>query len=164
MARDLRKDEPYAAYDEVDFEVAVEYNADVYDRFLVRMKEIRESCKIIRQCLDKLPDGPFIARDAAHVLPRKKDVLRDSAAMIQDFYQVFRGPQAPKGEVYRAIEVPKGEMGVYIRSEGGAQARPRALHHPQLLPRPGGAGPGRGGDDRRHGGHLRQHRRRPGRL
>jgi NADH:ubiquinone oxidoreductase subunit D len=139
VARDLRKDEPYAAYDEVDFEVAVEYNADVYDRFLVRMKEIRESCRIIRQCLDNLPDGPFLARDAAHVMPLKKNVLRDSPAMIQDFNHVFRGPQAPKGEVYRAIEVPKGEMGVYIRSEGGAKpARIRftnpSFYHGQAVP------------------------------
>jgi NADH-quinone oxidoreductase subunit D len=126
VVRDLRKDEPYAAYEEMDFEVAVEYNADVYDRFLVRMKEIRESCKIIRQCLDNMPDGPYLARDAAHSLPTKKNVLRDSAAMIQDFYQVFQGPQVPKGEVYRAIEVPKGEMGVYIRSEGGA--KPARVH------------------------------------
>jgi NADH-quinone oxidoreductase subunit D len=139
VTRDLRKDEPYAAYDEVDFEVAVEYNADVYDRFLVRMKEMRESCKIIRQCLDNLPPGPFLARDAAHSLPAKKNVLRDSAAMIQDFYQVFQGPQVPKGEVYRAIEVPKGEMGVYIRSEGGAKpARVRfttpSFYHGQAVP------------------------------
>ncbi len=139
VARDLRKDEPYAAYDEVDFEVAVEYNADVYDRFLVRMKEIRESCKIVRQCLDNLPDGPFVARDAGRTLPLKKNVLRDPAAMIQDFYQVFEGPQVPKGEVYRAIEAPKGEMGVYIRSEGGAKpARIRfttpSFYHGQAVP------------------------------
>jgi len=139
VARDLRKDEPYAAYAEVDFEVAVEYNADVYDRFLVRMKEIRESCKIVRQCLDQMPDGDFIARDAAHALPRKRDVLRESGAMIQDFNQVFRGPQVPKGEVYRAIEVPKGEMGVYIRSEGGPRpARVRfstpSFYHGQAVP------------------------------
>ena len=139
VARDLRRDEPYAAYDEVDFEVAVEYNADVYDRFLVRMKEIRESCKIIRQCLSELPDGSHVADDVAHVLPSKKDVLRDPAAMIRDFYHVFRGPAAPKGEVYRAIEVPKGEMGVYIRSEGGAKpARVRfsnpSFYHSQAVP------------------------------
>jgi NADH-quinone oxidoreductase subunit D len=139
VARDLRKDEPYAAYPEVDFEVAVEYNADVYDRFLVRMKEIRESCKIIRQCLDQMPDGAFLAKDAGHVMPRKPDVLRDSAAMIQDFYQVFRGPQVPKGEVYRATEAPKGEMSVYIRSEGGAKpARVRfsqpSFYHGQAVP------------------------------
>jgi len=126
VARDLRKDEPYAAYDEVDFEVAVEYDADVYARFMVRMKEMRESCKIIRQCLDNLPDGPYLAADAAHVLPLKKNVLRDSAAMVQDFVHVFRGPQVPKGEVYRAIEVPKGEMGVYIVSDGGPM--PQRLH------------------------------------
>ncbi len=139
VARDLRKDEPYAAYDEVDFEVAVEYNADVYDRFLVRMKEIRESCKIIRQCLDNLPAGPFVAKDAGHAMPVKKDVLRDAAAMVQDFCQVFRGPQAPRGEIYSAIEAPKGEMGVYIRSEGDAKpARIRfttpSFYHGQAVP------------------------------
>jgi NADH-quinone oxidoreductase subunit D len=126
VARDLRKDDPYAAYDEVDFEVAVEHDADVYARFLVRMKEMRESCKIIHQCLDNLPDGPYLAADAAHVLPLKKNVLRDSAAMVQDFMHVLRGPQVPKGEVYRAIEVPKGEMGVYIVSDGGPM--PQRLH------------------------------------
>lgn len=139
VPRDLRKDEPYAAYNEVDFEVAVEYNADVYDRFLVRMKEIRESCKIIRQCLDNLPDGPFLARDAAHVVPLKKYVLRDAAAMIQDFYQVFQGPATPKGEVYRAIEAPKGEMGVYIRSDGGPKPQrirfsTPSFYHGQAVP------------------------------
>ena len=139
VARDLRKDEPYAAYSEVDFEVAVEYNADVYDRFLVRMKEIRESCNIIRQCLDNMPDGPFLAKDAAHSIPLKKDVMRDSAAMIQDFEHVFRGPRAPKGEVYVCTEAPKGEMGVYIRSDGGS--RPQRVHfatpsfyHAQAVP------------------------------
>jgi len=139
VARDLRKDEPYAAYSEIDFEVAVEYNADVYDRFLVRMKEIRESCKIIRRCLDGLPPGPFLAPDAGHALAMKKNVLRDPAAMIQDFKQVFQGPQVPKGEVYRAIEVPKGEMGVYIRSEGDSKpARVRfttpSFYHGQAVP------------------------------
>jgi NADH-quinone oxidoreductase subunit D len=139
VARDLRKDEPYAAYPEVEFDVAVEYNADVYDRFLVRMKEIRESCRIIGQCLDQLPDGPFISRDMGSALPRKRDVLRDSASMIQDFYQVFRGPIVPVGEIYRAIEVPKGEMGVYIRSTGdGRPARVRfttpSFYHAQAVP------------------------------
>jgi len=139
VARDLRKDEPYAAYDEVDFDVAVEYNADVYDRFLVRMKEIRESCRIITQCLDQLPDGPYISSEMGSSLPRKKNVLRDSGSMIQDFYQVFRGPQVPVGEVYRATEVPKGEMGVYIRSAGdGKPARVRlstpSFYHCQAVP------------------------------
>src|SRR5680860_1347646 len=126
VERDLRKDEPYAAYDEVDFEVAVEYNADVYDRFLVRMKEVRESCSIVRQCLDKMPEGEYLARDAAHVLPLKKNVMSDAASMVQDFVHVFHGPRIPEGEVYRAVEVPKGEMGVYISSDGGP--KPQRLH------------------------------------
>lgn len=139
VARDLRKDEPYAAYPEVDFEVAVAYDADVYSRFLVRIKEMYESCKIIQQCLDNLPDGPFLAADAAHVLPLKKNVLRDSAAMVQDFMHVLRGPQVPKGEVYRSIEVPKGEMGVYIVSDGGPKPQRLRLstpsfYHGQAIP------------------------------
>ena len=139
VARDLRKDEPYAAYPEVDFEVAVAYDADVYSRFLVRIKEMYESCKIIQQCLDNLPDGPFLASDAAHVLPLKKNVLRDSAAMVQDFMHVLRGPQVPKGEVYRSIEVPKGEMGVYIVSDGGPKPQRLRLstpsfYHGQAIP------------------------------
>src|SRR5665648_683073 len=127
MERDLRKTEPYAAYDEVDFDVAVEYDADVYSRYLVRMKEMYESCRIILQCLDQLPEGDYINQDApSQTFPRKKQVMRDSAAMVQDFMQTFRGPKVPKGEVYKAIEVPKGEMGVYIVSDG--TSIPQRLH------------------------------------
>jgi NADH-quinone oxidoreductase subunit D len=132
VARDLRKDEPYAAYGEIDFEVCVEYEADVYDRYLVRMREMLESCKIILQCLDNLPDGDVLAADAAHVLPPKKRVMRDAAAMVQDFVHVFHGPNAPKGEVYKAIEVPKGEMGVYIVSDGGPKPQRLRLTTPTL--------------------------------
>jgi NADH-quinone oxidoreductase subunit D len=119
VERDLRRNEPYAAYPDLDFEVCVEYEADVYARYRVRMREMRESLKIIRQCLDKIPAGEVMTRDAAHVLPMKKDVLRSSAAMVQDFVQVFRGPQVPVGEVYSAIETPHGELGFYISSDGG---------------------------------------------
>ena len=119
VERDLRKNEPYAAYPELDFEVAVEYEADVYSRYLVRMREMHESIKIIRQCLDNMPDGPVRAEDALHVIPPKEEVLRSSAAMIQDFVQVFGGPQVPAGEVYRAVETPHGELGFYIVSDGG---------------------------------------------
>ncbi len=118
VPRDLRKDEPFAAYDQLDFNVCVEYEADVIARYAVRMNEIYESIKIIKQCLDNMPEGPVIAEDALHVIPPKKDVMRSSAAMIQDFVQVFRGPQVPKGEVYKAIETPQGELGFYIVSDG----------------------------------------------
>ncbi|MCL4367784.1 MAG: hypothetical protein M1337_01210 [Actinobacteria bacterium] len=139
VARDLRKDEPYAAYGEIDFEVAVEYDADVYARYRVRMKEMYESCKIIRQCLDNLPDGDYIASDAAHVLPRKKQVLRDAAAMVQDFVHVFHGPDAPQGEVYVAHEAPKGEMAVYAVSDGGPKPQrlrfsTPSFYHAQVVP------------------------------
>jgi NADH-quinone oxidoreductase subunit D len=119
VTRDLRRDEPYAAYPDMDFEVCVEYEADVYARYRVRMREMRESLKIIRQCLDNMPAGDFISTDAAHVLPRKKDVMRSAAAMVQDFVQVFHGPAVPAGEVYRAIETPHGELGFYVVSDGG---------------------------------------------
>ena len=103
------------------------------------MKEIRESCKIIKQCLDNLPSGPYRAPDAAHAIPIKKNVLRDAATMVNNFYQVFNGPQVPKGEVYMATEVPKGEMGVYIRSTGDSKpARIRfttpSYYHCQVMP------------------------------
>jgi NADH-quinone oxidoreductase subunit D len=139
VPRDLRKDEPFAAYDEIDFEPVVEYEADVYARYMVRMREMYASLDIMRQALDQLPDGEVMATDAAHVIPRKKDVLRDAASMVQDFVQVFHGPQAPKGEVYKAIEVPKGEMGVYICSDGGPKPQRLRLttptfYHAQAVP------------------------------
>ena len=139
VARDLRKDEPYAAYGEIDFDVAVEYDADVYARYRVRMKEMYESCRIIRQCLDNMPDGDYIAKDAAHVLPRKREVLRDAAAMVQDFVHVFHGPDAPEGEVYVGHEVPKGEMAVYAVSDGGPKPQRLRLstpsfYHAQAVP------------------------------
>ncbi|GAB4242520.1 MAG: NADH dehydrogenase (quinone) subunit D [Thermoleophilia bacterium] len=131
VARDLRKDEPFAAYDEIDFEVAVEYDSDVYARYLVRMKEMYESCNIIRRALEQIPDGDVIAEEARSLtIPRKKNVMRDAAAMVQDFVQVFRGPKIPKGEVYKAIEVPKGEMGVYIVSDGGPKPQRLRLTTP----------------------------------
>lgn len=119
VERDLRKNEPFAAYPELDFDIAVEYDADVYARYIVRMREMYESCKIIAQCLDRMPDGPVLAEDAFHVIPQKKDVMRSSAAMIQDFVQVFWGPQVPVGEVYKAVETPHGELAFYIVSNGG---------------------------------------------
>lgn len=121
VPRDLRKDETFAAYDQLDFNVCVEYDADVLARYLVRMNEIYESIKIIKQCLANMPDGPVISEDALHVIPRKKDIMHSSAAMIQDFVQVFRGPQVPKGEVYKAIETPQGELAFYIVSDGGTK-------------------------------------------
>ncbi len=126
VERDLRRNEPYAAYPEIEFEVAVEYEADVYARYRVRMREMQESIKIIRQCLDNMPDGPILAKDAAHVMPRKKDVMRSAAAMVQDFMQVFVGPQVPAGEVYRSVETPHGELGFHVVSDGSP--KPQRLH------------------------------------
>jgi NADH-quinone oxidoreductase subunit D len=119
VERDLRKDEPFAAYPQLDFDMIVEYEADVYARYLVRMREVHESFKIIRQCLERMPDGPVISEDAYDVIPPKKNVLRNSASMIQDFVEVFRGPKVPAGEIYKAIETPQGELGFYIVSNGG---------------------------------------------
>ena len=164
VARDLRKDEPYAAYDEVDFEVAVEYNADVYDRFLVRMKEIRESCKIIRQCLDNLPDGPFLARDAGHTLPMQEERAARLGGHDPGLLPGVPGPAGAQGRGLPGHRGAQGRDGRVHPVGGRREARPRAFHHPELLPRPGGAGPGGGGDGGRHGGHLRQRRRGAGRL
>ena len=139
VARDLRKDEPYAAYAEVDFEVAVEYNADVYDRFLVRMKEIRESCKIVRQCLDQMPDGDFIcSRRGAHAAAQAGCHARVGG----DDPGLQPGVSGPAGSQGRGLPRHRGAEGRDGRLHpfrGRSTAVSGALRHSELLPRPGGA-------------------------
>jgi NADH:ubiquinone oxidoreductase subunit D len=116
---DIRKAEPYAAYDKVEWEVPLGKHGDTYDRYWVRMQELRQSARIIRQCLDKLPQGPILAENAGVVLPPKEKVMRDMESLIHHFIIVTHGVRVPKGEVYVGTEVPKGELGFYICSKGG---------------------------------------------
>lgn len=118
VAYDIRKDSPYFAYDRVDFEVPVGTNGDNYDRYLVRLEEMKQSISIIRQCLKGLPGGP-VNVDAPHVmLPPKESVYNSIEGMINHFKLIFEGIQVPAGEVYSYTEAANGELGFYIVSNG----------------------------------------------
>jgi len=122
---DLRKLEPYAAYDEVEFDVPVGEVGDVYDRYLVRMEEMAQSVRIIEQCvakLEKMPkDAPYINKDHPAVIPPKEDVFRSLEDMVKSFRIVVHGEDAPPGEVYSSGENPRGELGFYVYSRGGGK-------------------------------------------
>ncbi|MGH3110542.1 MAG: NADH dehydrogenase (quinone) subunit D [Gaiellaceae bacterium] len=121
---DLRKRAPYLAYDEVDFNVPVYENGDVYDRYKVHMDEMRESVRIVRQCLDKIDetDGePWVADDRKVVLPPRHELHTSMESLIHHFKIVTEGYVVPEGEVYVVIESPRGENGCYVVSDGGAR-------------------------------------------
>ena len=115
---DVRKAYPYSSYDEFDFEIPLGENSDVYDRYLVRLAEMRQSNKIIKQVLEKLPEGPVRAKSLSVVAPDKEDVQNDVAALIRHFKIMAEGFKVPPGEVYSSIESPKGELGFYVISDG----------------------------------------------
>jgi NADH-quinone oxidoreductase subunit D len=119
---DLRKDQPYLSYSEIDFDVPVYTNGDVYDRYRVRMDEMRESTRIIAQCLDRLEgmDGePWIVDDRKFVLPPREELHTSMESLIHHFKIVTEGYRVPEGEIYVTIESPRGEMGCYVVSDGG---------------------------------------------
>jgi NADH-quinone oxidoreductase subunit D len=118
VAYDLRKDFPYLDYETYDFDVPVGTNGDVYDRFLVRMEEMRQSIRILEQAIARLPDGPVNIDDHRVVLPPKSKATSDMESMIHHFKQVMEGPRPPIGESYVAVESPKGEKGYYMVSDG----------------------------------------------
>jgi NADH-quinone oxidoreductase subunit D len=119
LPRDLRKDCPYLAYAELDFEVPVGILGDNYDRYFVRMREMDESVHMIRQLMDMIPDGPINVDDRRCVLPEKKLVYNEIESLINHFKLIMEGPQVPAGEVYSAQEGANGELGFYIVSNGG---------------------------------------------
>jgi len=116
---DVRKEHPYLVYSELDFDVPLGSKGDCYDRYLVRMEEMRQSVKIIRQCLAKLPSGPVNLQDYKITLPPKNKVLTSMEELIHHFMLVTEGVNAPPGEIYFGAENPKGELGFYIYSKGG---------------------------------------------
>src|SRR5687767_4598633 len=118
VAYDVRKDFPYLGYETYDFEVPVGTNGDVYDRFLVRMEEMRQSVRILDQALARLPGGPVNVDDPRVVLPPKSKAMSEMESMIHHFKQVMEGPRPPAGEAYVAVESPKGEKGYYMVSDG----------------------------------------------
>jgi NADH-quinone oxidoreductase subunit D len=116
---DLRRDQPYLAYPALDFGVPVYPNGDVYDRYLVRMDEMRESVRIIEQCLDGMPEGAWIADDRKVVLPPRHELHTSMESLIHHFKIVTEGYRVPEGEVYVTVESARGEMGCYVVSDGG---------------------------------------------
>ena len=117
---DLRKTNPYSGYENYDFDVPVGSTGDCYDRWLVRMEEIRQSVGIVRQAIDQIPDGPWYAEEARKIYTPPKDrILTSMEELIQNFMLVTEGPQIPPGEVYFEAENPKGALGFYIVSKGG---------------------------------------------
>ena len=115
---DVRKAYPYSSYEDFDFEIPLGTNGDVYDRYLVRLKEMRQSARIVKQAAERLPDGP-VAADAPQVVPPAKEALgKDLAALIRHFKIMEGGFETPRGEVYASIESSKGELGFYLISDG----------------------------------------------
>jgi NADH-quinone oxidoreductase subunit D len=123
---DLRRDNPYTGYETYDFEVPVEPDGDVWARFRVRMRECYESYKIVRQALDRLKPGPVKADAPKVVLPDRDDMRKHMDSLIHHFLIVAEGFNVPEGEVYHAIEASKGELGVYMKSNGGP--KPDRVH------------------------------------
>lgn len=117
---DLRKDKPYCGYENYEFDVPIGTKGDCFDRYLVRLEEIRQSVRIVRQIMANMPDGPWYAEDAKKIyVPRKEKILTSMEELIQNFMLVTEGPQMPAGEVYFESENPKGALGFFIISKGG---------------------------------------------
>jgi len=126
VALDLRKANPYSGYETYDFDIPVEPDGDVWSRFKVRMRELVESHKIVRQALERLKPGPVKADAPKVVLPDRDDMRKHMDSLIHHFLIVAEGFNVPPGEVYHAIEASKGELGVYMRSNGGP--KPERVH------------------------------------
>ncbi len=115
---DLRKSQPYDVYNKMDFDVVVGKNGDCYDRFVMRFEEMRQSLKIMQQCLDQMPEGPVTTLDPRISPPKRADMKHSMEALINHFKLYTEGYRVPAGEVYVPTEAPKGEFGVYLVSDG----------------------------------------------
>jgi NADH-quinone oxidoreductase subunit D len=143
VTRDLRRDEPYLAYEDFDFDIACASAGDSYARFQVRMLEIRESLKIIEQAIQRLPSGPVFAEGTGkEAIPEKREVYQSIEGLIHHFENIMpnRQPDVPREELYSATESPNGELGFYIVSDGSfrayrARTRPPSLIHFSLFPK-----------------------------
>ena len=130
---DLRKAHPYLVYDQLDFDIPYGEVGDCYDRYLIRMEEMRQSVRILDQCIAKLPNGPVNLDDGKIVMPHKQKVLSSMEELIHQFMLVTQGQNAPAGEVYFGAENPKGELGFYIFSKGGGVPHRMKIRAPSFV-------------------------------
>ncbi|MGD0233521.1 MAG: NADH dehydrogenase (quinone) subunit D [Syntrophorhabdales bacterium] len=130
---DVRKAYPYSSYDEFDFIIPLGAKGDVYDRYVVRLQEMRQSIRIITQGMERLPDGPVTAHALDVVPPDKEEVQRDMAALIRHFKIMEEGFKPPVGEAYGAVESPKGELGFYLVSDGSNKPFRMRIRPPSFL-------------------------------
>jgi NADH-quinone oxidoreductase subunit D len=135
---DLRRSQPYDVYDRMEFDVPVGTRGDCYDRFMVRVEEVRQSMRIMRQCLRDMPDGPIASLDRKVVPPKRGDMKQSMEALIHHFKLYTEGFHVPAGDVYVATESPKGEFGVYLVADGSnkpyrCKIRPTAFSHLQAM-------------------------------
>ena len=135
---DIRKSQPYEVYDRMDFDVPVGTQSDCYDRFMVRVEEVRQSWRIARQCLQEMPEGPIGTADRKVFPPKRAEMKQSMEALIHHFKLYTEGFHVPAGEVYVATESPKGEFGVYLVSDGTnkpyrCKIRPTAFSHLQAM-------------------------------
>src|SRR5207244_9142509 len=131
---DLRRAQPYLAYDQVDFRVPVYQEGDVYARYRVRMEEMRESVRIVDQALRRLPGGAWIADDRKVVLPPREELHTSMESLIHHFKIVTEGFSVPEGEVYVTVESPRGELGCYVVSDGGPRPWRVKFRAPSFVP------------------------------
>jgi NADH-quinone oxidoreductase subunit D len=133
LAYDVRIAQPYSGYEQYDFMIPTGTNGDVYDRYLVRMEEMRQSLRIIQQALDKLPYGPFRSNNRKYVPPPRAELGTSMEAVIHHFKLWTEGFNVPKGAVYCPVESPKGELGYYLESNGGNQPYRVHMRTPSFL-------------------------------
>jgi NADH-quinone oxidoreductase subunit D len=130
---DLRRDNPYSGYEKYDFQVPVGQNCDTFDRYKVRLIEMREAVKIIRQALDSLKPGPILADAPQVCYPPKESVYNSIEGLIHHFKIASEGFPVPEGEVYQSVEAPKGELGYYLVSDGSAKPYRMRIRPPSFV-------------------------------
>ena len=133
VEHDVRRTNPYMIYDRFDFEIPVGTKGDAYDRYVIRMLEMRESVKILRQCIKDIPEGPINVEDGKVTLPSKEKVMTSMEELIHQFMIVTQGQDAPVGEIYFGAENPKGELGFYIHSLGGGTPHRMKIRAPSFV-------------------------------
>jgi NADH-quinone oxidoreductase subunit D len=133
VAWDLRRAQPYESYSDLDFQIPVGKNGDNYDRYVMRMEEMRQAVHIMKQCIERMPSGPVVSTDNKVVPPRRGEMKTSMEALIHHFKLYTEGFHVPAGEVYAAVEAPKGEFGVYLIADGSNKPYRCKLRAPSFV-------------------------------